>query len=202
LRYHRSRRKPSYLLGHCGADPYAAAGRSGVISLILRRNGMRRYATRKLVNSAFFGACVLLSSTDSAFAAKPALVATYEDLNPFSKRLDIILDPSSGGFSGNGTFVVPAGMLLVIDYISASLSVGVGGAAVFDVATVYAGNEVESHLPLIAQGTVLGQTYFALSAPTRIYADPGSTVTIAILATASSNGSIVGVYGHYVPTVP
>jgi hypothetical protein len=49
-------------------------------------------------------------------------------------------------------------------------------------------------------GVVLGQQVFSVSAPVRIYADPNSTVTIAPLGPSSgSAGSIVGVYGHFVP---
>jgi len=160
---------------------------------------MRQSAIRQLVNSAIVGACILTAGTGGAFAAKPALVASYGDLTPFSKRLDITF---ANGF-GNGTFIVPAGQLLVIDYISADAGVAPGGNVLFDVATYLAGNEVESHLPMTPQGTILGQAVYTTSAPVHIYADPGSTVTIAFLSSAAgSGGAIVGVYGHLVPTVP
>ena len=59
---------------------------------------------------------------------------------------------------------------------------------------------MESHLPLFPNGVILGQQVWSVSSPTRIYADAGSTVTIALLGSgAGSGGSIVGVYGHFVP---
>jgi hypothetical protein len=59
---------------------------------------------------------------------------------------------------------------------------------------------VESHLPVVPNGVILGQQVFSVSQMTRIYADPGSVVTIALLGpTNGSAGSIVGIYGHFVP---
>ena len=161
---------------------------------------MRQSAIRLLVNSAIVGASVLMTVTGGAFAAKPALVASYGDLTPFSKRLDITF---ANGF-GNGTFIVPAGQLLVIDYISADAGVPPGGNILMDVATYLNGNEVESHLPMTNQGVILGQQVYTTSSPMHIYADANSTVTIAFLntPTSGSGGAIVGIYGHLVPTVP
>ncbi len=96
---------------------------------------------------------------------------------------------------------MPAGVRLVIDYISADVETLPIGSVLFDVATTLNGAEVESHLPVFPNGVILGQQVFSVSAQTRIYADPLSTVTIAILGPSSgAGGSIVGVYGHYVPT--
>ena len=127
---------------------------------------------------------------------KAAVTAGYDDLAPFSQRLDIVM---SSGF-GNGTFTVPAGVRLVIDYISADVACAVGGSVLFDVATYLNGAEVESHLPVFPNGVVLGQQVFSVSATTHIYADPNTTVTIALLGPSTgTGGSIVGVYGRFVP---
>ena len=127
---------------------------------------------------------------------KAAVTAGYDDLAPFSQRLDIVM---TSGF-GNGTFTVPAGVRLVIDYISADIGCAVGGNVLFDVATYLNGAEVESHLPVFNNGVLLGQQVYSVSAQTRIYADPNSVVTIALLGPSSGGGgSIVGVYGHFVP---
>ena len=127
---------------------------------------------------------------------KAAVTAGYDDLAPFSQRLDIVM---SSGF-GSGTFTVPTGVRLVIDYISADLACNPGGSMLFDVATYLNGAEVESHLPVFNNGVILGQQVFSVSAQTRIYADPNSVVTIALLGPSTGGGgSIVGVYGHYVP---
>ncbi len=139
---------------------------------------------------------VFATAASAATLPKAAVVAGYDDLAPFSQRLDITL---SSGF-GSGTFTVPAGSRLVIDYISADIGCAVGGTVLFDVATYLNGAEVESHLPVFPNGVLLGQQVFSVSAQTHIYADPNSTVTIALLGPSSGGGgSIVGVYGHLVP---
>ena len=151
---------------------------------------------RSAIIAAAIAACVLATSASAATLPKAATTAGYDDLAPFSQRLDITL---SNGF-GSGTFTVPAGVRLVIDYISADLGCSPGGAMLFDVATYLNGAEVESHLPLFNNGVVLGQQVFSVSSMTHIYADPNSTVTIALLGPSTgSAGSIVGVYGHFVP---
>lgn len=151
-----------------------------------------------------FRRAIVLAATATAFAVgasaatlpKAAVTATYEDLAPFSQRLDIVLN---GGF-GSGSFQVPAGVRLVIDYISADIGCAVGGSVLFDVATYLNGAEVESHLPVFPNGVVLGQQVFSVSSTTHIYADANTTVTIALLGPGTgSAGSIVGVYGHFVP---
>jgi hypothetical protein len=141
-------------------------------------------------------ACVLATSASAVTLPKAAVTEGFDDYAPFSQRLDITM---SNGF-GNGTFTVPAGVRLVIDYISADVGYSVGGNVLFDVATYLNGAEVESHLPVIPNGVILGQQVWSLSSPTRIYADANSTVTIALLGSGTgSGGSIVGIYGHYVP---
>ena len=158
---------------------------------------MRSTVFTALSVAAIAGSLAALSAPASAATLpRAAVTAGYDDLAPFSQRLDIVL---SSGF-GSGTFTVPAGVRLVIDYISADLACAPGGSMLFDVATYLNGAEVESHLPLFNNGVVLGQQVFSVSSMTRIYADPNTTVTIALLGpTSGSAGSIVGVYGHLVP---
>ena len=149
-----------------------------------------------LAAAAAVAACAFATAASAATLPKAAVTAGYDDLAPFSQRLDIVL---TSGF-GQGTFTVPAGVRLVIDYISADLACNPGGSMLFDVATYLNGAEVESHLPLFNNGVVLGQQVFSVSEMTHIYADPNSTVTIALLGPSTgSGGSIVGVYGHFVP---
>ena len=158
---------------------------------------MRSSVITALSVAAIAGSLAALSAPASAVTLpRAAVTAGYDDLAPFSQRLDIVL---SSGF-GSGTFTVPVGVRLVIDYISADLACAPGGSMLFDVATYLNGAEVESHLPLFNNGVVLGQQVFSVSSMTRIYADPNTTVTIALLGPSSgSAGSIVGVYGHFVP---
>jgi hypothetical protein len=158
----------------------------------MRRSIFRRSATF----AAAIAACVLATSASAVTLPKAAITEGFDDYAPFSQRLDIVL---SGGF-GQGTFTVPAGVRLVIDYISADLACNPGGSMLFDVATTFNGAEVESHLPLFNNGVILGQQVFSVSSMTRIYADPNSVVTIALLGpTTGGGGSITGVYGHFVP---
>ena len=157
---------------------------------------LRSIFRRSTILAAAITACAFAEPSFAATLPKAAVTTGYDDLAPFSQRLDIVL---GSGF-GNGTFTVPAGTRLVIDYISADIACAVGGSVLFDVATYLNGAEVESHLPVFPNGVVLGQQVFSVSATTHIYADPLSTVTIAILGPSTgSGGSIVGVYGHLVP---
>ncbi|MCK9688955.1 hypothetical protein [Scleromatobacter humisilvae] len=158
---------------------------------------MRSSITTILGVAAFAGAFATLSAPASAVTLpKAAITEGYDDAAPFSQRLDITM---TGGF-GSGSFTVPAGVRLVIDYISADIGCIPGGNVLFDVATYLNGAEVESHLPVFNNGVILGQQVYSVSAQTRIYADPNSTVTIALLGPSTGGGgSITGVYGHVVP---
>ena len=157
---------------------------------------LRSVFHRSSILAAIAACCAFATGASAATLPKAAVTAGYDDLAPFSQRLDIVL---SSGF-GNGTFTVPAGVRLVIDYISADLACVPGGSMLFDVATYLNGAEVEFHLPVFPNGVILGQQVFSVSSPVHIYADPGSTVTIALLGPSTGNaGSIVGVYGHLVP---
>ena len=169
----------------------------------------------KLILAACLGLSTMLPFAALAQAATPASTTPptnvrivnpvtnpghVSDINkpvhtPFSKRFDISF--SSG--SGSGSFTVPAGKLLVITYVSSDVGTAPGGTALFDLATVYAGAEVESHLPLLNNGVLLGQQVYSSSERTTIYADPGSTVTVAFLSSSTgSGGAIVGIYGYLV----
>jgi len=158
------------------------------------------FGSSQLFNALCVGSLVAFAGVPqiaSAATPAPVIVKDIAELYPFSQRLDIIIS----GSSGSGTISVPAGQRLVIDYISADAGLPVGGSILFDVATISGGAEVESHLPMVPQGTILGQAVFALSSPVKIYADAGSIVTIAVLAGGAnvSGGLIVGVYGHFIP---
>lgn len=159
-------------------------------------NRITRRASITLATLAGIGALAVWPTVASAALPKAAVVAGYDDLAPFSIRLDITL---VNGY-GLGTFTVPAGQRLVIDYVSANAAVAPGGNVSFVLATTFNGSEVEAHLPAVSQGVVLTSTVYAISAPMRVYADPGSTVTVAILSSSPTGGSITGVYGHFVPT--
>ncbi len=145
---------------------------------------------------AALAACTLATSASAATLPKAAVTAGYDDLAPFSQRLDITM---TSGY-GLGTFTVPAGVRLVIDYISADVGCAPGGNVLFDVATYLNGAEVETHLPVFNNGVILGQQVYSVSSMTHIYADPNTVVTIALLGPVNGGGgSITGIYGHLVP---
>jgi len=140
-------------------------------------------------------AALIAPKAARAAVATLVFVTNTADAQPFAIRLDLAV---SGNFA-SGTFVVPTGKKLVIDYISSNASLPAGDSISFDVGTLVNGNGVESHLPMVPVGTIIGESAFAMSSPVRIYADDGSTVTISILTSGTDGGGlIVGVYGHLV----
>jgi hypothetical protein len=118
------------------------------------------------------------------------------DLQPFGIRLDVSL-PS--GY-GQQSFSVPTGKRLIIDYVSGFGIVPTGAAVEPIVQTYVNGTECESRLPMIYQGPYFGRDSLTTSCPTKIYADPGSTVTLTGTVNSTGAGSSLTftVYGHYV----
>jgi hypothetical protein len=144
---------------------------------------------------AAIAACALATSAFAVTLPKAAVTAGYDDLAPFSIRLDLVCSAQHC----DGSFPVPAGQRLVIDYVSANMAIDVGSAAALGILTYLNGQEVEAHLPMQTQGVLLGRSVLAVSAPMKIFADPNSSVTVFTLTSSTAGGGIVGVYGHLVP---
>ena len=161
-----------------------------------------------------FGTLTLLAAV-GLFASRPAhtaggpvpvavantplatrLVDIATPAQPFALRMDLTF---ADGFAEK-TFTVPANKRLVLTYISSNCAVAPGAKAFFDLGTTVNGQQVESHLPFTSQGAIFGHDAFALSSPVTVYADSGTTVTVAALDsdTVGSGGLIVGLYGYYV----
>jgi hypothetical protein len=150
------------------------------------------------------GSMLLVRPSHSAGGAVPVQItgtASTSDVDnparqPFAHRFDITM---TNGAS-NGTFTVPAGKRLVITYISSDAGVKPGAKVLLDLATIVNGAEVESHLPAIDQGVILGQEVYSSSDMMDVTADPGTTVTFAALDSDStaSGGLIVGIYGYLI----
>ena len=154
---------------------------------------------RSTILSAAAAACAfaMLSTPAAAALPKAAVTEGYDDIAPFSQRLDMTC---SGNYVAS-TIAVPAGMRLVVDYVSADVeTLPIGSVVLFDVATINNGAEVEAHLPLQHVGTIFGQSNYALSAPMKVFADPSSTLTVSMLTSGTSCSGTIGVYGRYVPT--
>ena len=108
----------------------------------------------------------------------------------FQTELSINLNES---FVGVGTFKVPAGKELVIEYVSASGSVPAGESMTYSVAT----GSVQHFIPAVQQVPDSYLTIFVAGQQTRLYADPGTTVTLGVIrtgggGTASATISISG----------
>ncbi len=123
-------------------------------------------------------------------------VQTQNVDNPDQQPFQVTLIPYSGTLSSStDSFTVPAGKRAVIDYYSAQLRgvpTGDTGAATL-ITTV---NKVTAYYPLI----VLQSTPVPANQVPRIYADPGSTVTVLAqqFGPSNSSGAAVVLSGHYV----
>jgi hypothetical protein len=154
---------------------------------------------RSTILNAVAAACALATLSMPAAAALPkaAITESYDDLAPFSQRLDLVC---SGNYAAL-TITVPASERLVIDYVAGDIeTLPIGSVLLFDVATINNNAEVEAHLPMQLLGTIFGQSMYAVSAPMKVYADALSAVTVSVLSSGTSCAGTIGVYGHFVPT--
>jgi hypothetical protein len=121
--------------------------------------------------------------------------------NPVRQPIEQLLafELSDGQANGQASFAVPSGNRLVVEFITAILTVPVGQKAVvtFFVQTGGIGPPGILHcLALNPQGTFIGDT-FAASQLVRLYADPESTVLFQFARNdgsglASGNISVTG----------
>ncbi len=94
----------------------------------------------------------------------------------FQKHVEILVPVNFGG--ENGSFQVPTGKCLVIDYVSGEAFMPHGQKALFGIITTAGGVQVRHYLGTNAAGAFGGQDYFWVSGPAHIYADPGTNVTL------------------------
>ncbi len=122
--------------------------------------------------------------------------------NPFQTNLEIKLPNGTGG--QNGSFQVPAGKRLVIEYASGEAFAPAGQKCLFSVITFLAGQSTGTRHYL--ESTPLGKfgapDYFRAGQVVRLYADPGTSVTLRVdrdlatgdaLARMSISGELVAV---------
>jgi hypothetical protein len=140
------------------------------------------------------GGPVPVTVANAPLATRPIDIAT--PAQPFAHRMDILIAAGAA----NQSFTVPVNKRLVLTYVSSNCAVAPGAKAVFDLGTIANGQLIESHLPLVPQGVILGRDVYALSCPVTVYADSGSTVTVSVLDSDSVNsgGLVVGLFGYYV----
>jgi len=94
----------------------------------------------------------------------------------FQTHVEITVPANFGG--ENGTFQVPGDECLVIEYISAEAFMPQGQKALFGIITTAGGVQVRHYLGTNAVGAFGSADYFWVSTPAKIYADPGTTVTL------------------------
>jgi hypothetical protein len=91
-------------------------------------------------------------------------------------------------------FTVPSGKLLVIESVSVEAATPIGLQARASIRVVQDGAGIPYFFPLQLQGTFPAHDEFHGMEPVRLYADPGSTVTVAVEFSSSSIGNASG-YG-------
>jgi hypothetical protein len=122
--------------------------------------------------------------------------------NPFQFTAEIKIPNGTGG--QNGGFQVPAGKRLVIEYASGEAFAPTGQKCLFSVLTSLAGQPVSTrhYLESTPLGKFGAQDYFRAGQVVRLYADPGTVVTLRIdrdlatgdaLARMSISGELVAV---------
>lgn len=94
----------------------------------------------------------------------------------FQTHVEITVPVNFGG--QNGTFQVPKGKCLVIEYISGEAFMPHGQKALFGIIATVAGVQVRHYLGTHAVSAFGGEDYFWVSGPATIYADPDTTVTL------------------------
>jgi hypothetical protein len=124
---------------------------------------------------------------------------------PFATLVDALLP--DGSIRGSASFTVPSGQRLIIDYIAGNVCLPVGQKAIFDVDVQVGTTPVVYVLPAIPQGTFNSFgggpcDNFAVSQQVRIYADPDTTVSLAVVRSDSTGSTFSGlaVSGHLVNT--
>ena len=121
---------------------------------------------------------------------------------PFQTTVEIKLP--SGTEGQNGSFHVPKGKRLVLDFASGEAFLPAGQKAVFSVITSLAGQPtgISHYLASTTLGTFGAAEYFGAGQIVRLYADPGTVVMLRVdrdaptgdgLARMSVSGELVAV---------
>jgi len=137
----------------------------------------------------------------------PTVNAANPAFQPFQDEEVIGWNAGSGLIGNDGTFLVPSGKRLVIEFVSFELTIPTGTRPTFNSVKIVNANSntipISFLIPLSFQGSAFlgGQNsdVFIGSSPTRLYADPGSTVTLSVRTNNADNGlAEVSVSGYLV----
>jgi hypothetical protein len=121
-------------------------------------------------------------------------------LQPFQRILDVLIPPGQG--TATDQFVVPAGKRLVIEFTSTNVTAPTGMKLWVRLQALSGGVFVSYNMTSTLLSNTAGTDFSVGSETTRIYADPGSNVTLVVSVlggTAGSNtGAEVDLSGHFV----
>jgi hypothetical protein len=132
-------------------------------------------------------------------------VTTIDAANPASQpfqRAEVVSWNNPNLIGGDATFTVPAGKRLVIEVVSYSLFLPTGTRPTLNFIDVSTANSNQSpvsyYVPVSLQGNNGTEDVFTGNSLTRLYADPGSTVDVAVRSNSTSGLASVSVSGYLV----
>ena len=155
-------------------------------------------------------ASLVAPGAPTALAAGPPPGLNVRDvanpaLQPFQRFFLIIIKDNFAG--GSATFTVPAGKRLVIEYASYNIllpsSQAVGGVSIG--VETSSGNQfpIDHEIPVLYTVPDVGGQRFVGASMTRLYADPGSTVTVRVGRNSGAGEEVAGVsVSGYFVTLP
>jgi hypothetical protein len=133
-------------------------------------------------------------------ASAPVLTRDVDNpaLQPF-QNVRVISTPA-GLLGGDETFTVPAGKRLVIEFVSfqGSWPAGQATTRLFIGVCNSGGGACQTRFffPAVPQGPDFGgDSLFTASSPTRLYADPGTDVTVSVRRNAAAGTGLASVEG-------
>ena len=120
---------------------------------------------------------------------------------PFQRLFEYDFRPDQLG--GGESFQVPDGYRLVIEFVSGQAFTRVGNIASVTVFTTVGEETAKHRLVLHPQGPAggFGESYTAAQAM-RVYADPGTTVTLHVNRSLGGDGSVSAALSGHLERVP
>ena len=139
------------------------------------------------------GGTVTITNQPNVFVTNSAAnpVPTRDVDNPARQpfQQDQVISIHAGTFGGDATFTVPKGKRLVIEFVSIHVSYPTGQKPTFAFLQVETANSNKfpnnHNFVLTFQAPDLNSDVFAGASPTRLYADPGTTVTLSLRRNSS-----------------
>jgi hypothetical protein len=122
-----------------------------------------------------------LAALMAALALWPTYAMAQSPVDPAALNAVARLNTSDWGTATTvsvNMYTVPSGKRLVIENVFAHMRVLAGAFALVSVRTTVGGNAAGAEVPLAPQGTFGRESHFAATQNMRLYADPGTTVTI------------------------